>query len=123
MLADFFREGGSPMYVTLLFGFFFIASSVRYALSPERRWVPLLIGLGLTTASSGLFGFALGLEMTMRYLHKVAPADQFVTLQLGFAESNNDLLLMLFLVLVAALVISVGACRSVRIAEPLVANR
>ena len=113
-MADFFRDGGTPMYATLLFGSLFIACSVLYALRPERRWVPLLVGLGLTTSCSGLLGFFLGLELTMRYLHKVPKPDQFEIFQQGFAESNSNLLLWLMLASIAALAISVGAFRAFR---------
>jgi len=114
MLATFFRDGGFPMYCTLVFGFLFIATTVLYALRPERSRVPLMVGLGLLTACSGLLGFSLGVELTLRALHTAPRADQFVILQLGVAESNNDLLLMLMLIGVGALAISAGAYQARR---------
>lgn len=51
--------GWIPMYVTLLFGVFSMGAAARYAMRPERRFVPLVVSLGSMTLLCGLFGFAL----------------------------------------------------------------
>jgi hypothetical protein len=116
MLHDFFVEGGVPMYATLLFGFLWTGCAALYSLRPEPRWTPLLVGLGLLTLTSGLSGFAFGLEISSRYLSHVAPTEQFLISRLGFAESLNNVILALVLAAIAALLISVGGLRSLRLA-------
>jgi hypothetical protein len=114
MLAQFFVEGGPGMYPTLLSGFLWIAASVLYGLRPERSFAALLAGLGLLTASLGLLNFALGLVATVRYLERVSAADQIHVFQLGFAESLNNVILVMMLTAVAALILSISAYRSLR---------
>jgi hypothetical protein len=43
-MLQHFREGGWGMFPTLGFGLLMLAVAARYALRPERRFVPLLLG-------------------------------------------------------------------------------
>lgn len=113
-MAEFFHAGGVGMYPTLLFGFFLVASGVLFLLRPEQRYIPLLVSLGITTVSSGLLNFCLGLLQTFLYLQKVPPADQFKIAALGVQESLNNVVLVLILVVLTALITSVGSWRAIR---------
>lgn len=55
-MADFFRAGGAGMYPVMLFGFLALASAVLYLLRPERRYVGMMVGLGVATFAGGLLG-------------------------------------------------------------------
>ena len=59
-MMQWFSLGGYPMWVTLLFGALSIAAAARYAVRPERRFVPLVVTLGSMTFLSGSLGFVTG---------------------------------------------------------------
>jgi hypothetical protein len=118
MWSEFFRNGGVGMYPTLLSGFLLIASGALYALRPERRFGPFLGSLGVLTIASGLLGFSLGLVMTCRYLQKVPAAEQLGIAALGFAESLNNVILALMVMVVTGLLLSIGTLRALRAGAP-----
>jgi hypothetical protein len=111
MWSNFFEAGGWGMYPTLIFGFLLVASSVLFVLRPERRFVPLLLSLGVLTLGSGLLSFSVGVVNTFRYLQRVEPAEQFKIAALGCAESLNNVVLALMLIVLTSLLASIGAFR------------
>ena len=112
MWNTFFRDGGWGMYPTSLFGFLLVAAGVLCVIRPERRYVPLLLSLGAMTLGSGLLGFATGLVATFHYLPRVADVSQrFTIAALGCAESLNNVVLALILVVLAAVLSAVAAGR------------
>jgi hypothetical protein len=114
MWNNFFAAGGMGMYLTALFGFLLVAGGVLHALRPDRGQLPLLACLALLTASSGLLAFALGLVKTFRYLQEVPAAEQVATAAAGGAESLNNVVLALLLLLAGALATLVGLVRARR---------
>jgi hypothetical protein len=112
MWNDFFRDGGWGMYPTTLFGFFLVASAVLLLLRPERRWVPLVVSLGVMTFGAGLLGTATGLINTFRYVQKVPLPDQVQIASLGCAESLNNVVLALVIVVFSTLLATVAALRA-----------
>src|SRR5690348_5351015 len=60
VMSEAFHMGGWGMYPTLVFGILLVAASVRYAISPERRFVPLQVSLGILTLVGGGLGFITG---------------------------------------------------------------
>jgi hypothetical protein len=115
MWVNFFRDGGWNMYPTSLFGFLFIAAAVLLVLRPERRFVPLVASLGLLTLGAGVLGTMVGVVNTFRYLLKVPAAEQFQVAALGCAESLNNLVLAMMLLVLAALLGSIAALRASRV--------
>lgn len=115
MWADFFRDGGWGMYPTSIFGFLLVAAAVLLLLRPERRYVALVSSLGLLTLGAGVLGTSVGLVNTFRYVYKVPAADQLRVALLGCAESLNNFVLALMLVVLAALLASIAALRSSRL--------
>lgn len=112
MWSTFFRDGGWGMYPTALFGFLLIAAGVRCVIRPERRLVPLLLSLCAMTLGSGLLGFATGLINTFHYLPRVSDVSQrFTIAALGCAESLNNVVLALILVVLASVLAAVAAAR------------
>lgn len=107
-----FREGGWGMFPTLFFGLALVGVGVRYALAPERRLVPLLAGLGLVTLLAGTLGFAVGLQVTFQGFAGSDPPARLALV--GIAESLQNVVLALALVLLATLAACAGALRLAR---------
>ena len=106
-MTAWFSFGGFPMWVTLLFGVLSIGAAARYAIRPERRYVPLVVSLGSMTFLSGLFGFVTGLAKSLNALD-VVPADRRWIWMLGLGESLVNVAFALALVAVATLAMVVG---------------
>jgi hypothetical protein len=115
MSMQWFREGGWGMWPTLVFGLFMVAVSLRYAMRPERRLLPLLVSSGLLTLVAGALGFTRGLIMTSTHMGEVA--DKSIWL-IGFGESLQDVGLALALLACGLLAILLGALRIARAPEP-----
>jgi hypothetical protein len=111
--ADHFRDGGWGMYPTLFFGAILLAVAVRYATVPERRLVPLLLGLGTLTLAVSALGFVSGVIVTCRAV--AADGERLrdgTTLAIvGFGESLNNIAFALVFIVLAALAASYGAFR------------
>lgn len=116
MWHDFYRAGGFGMYPTTVFGFLFVAAAVLFALRPDRRALPLVWTLCVTTFGSGLLGTSVGMVKTFRYLEQVPVADQVKIAALGCAESLNNLVLALVIVVATSLIVAAGALRLSRAA-------
>jgi hypothetical protein len=115
-MIESFRNGGWGMYPTLVFGMLMIGVSLAYARKPERRFIPLQISLGLMTLVTGSLGFVTGLIKSLGAIHQVPEERRFIWL-IGLGESLNNVALALILLVLAVLVISVGALR-VALASP-----
>ncbi|MGC4117636.1 MAG: hypothetical protein QM765_24385 [Myxococcales bacterium] len=110
-MSDFWLAGGWGMYPTALFGVLLVAAGVCYAIFPERRFVPLLVSLGVVVFGSGMLGTVTGFTTTFRYIEKV-PADQQHTITLlGISESLNNIILAFVFIVLATLIAAVGALR------------
>lgn len=106
-MGMFFEEGGFGMYPTLVFGFLLMASAVLSLRQAERRWLTFVMA-GLTTAS-GVLGTSMGLINTMKYSAKSALEERVLIIAQGTAESLNNLVLAMILVVLALLVSAVAA--------------
>jgi hypothetical protein len=106
-MAQWFSLGGYPMWVTLLFGILSIGTAARYAIRPERRFVPLVVSLGSMTFLSGSLGFVTGVIKSLNALDLV-PADKRWIWMLGVGESLTNVALALALVALATLAMIVG---------------
>lgn len=113
-IYDHFREGGWGMFPTLLFGLVLLAIAIRYAVRPERRFVPLLVTLNLLTITSGALGFVTGLIATARYFERAPKLDTANIPFLGFGESLNDVAFALVFVVTGAMAVSLGAWKIAR---------
>jgi hypothetical protein len=116
-MSDAFIAGGWGMYPTLIAGLALLGTTLRYALRPESRFVPLMISLGLFTLFAGVLGFVTGV-MTM--LHAYAgplESEGPTVLFLGTFESLHNVALALLLIMLSTLAASVGAWRLSRQAQ------
>jgi hypothetical protein len=110
VMSEAFHMGGWGMYPTLVFGLMLIAASIRYAVSPERRFVPLQVSLGMATLAAGGLGFVTGMIKSTMAIGDVGPDKRWIWV-LGMGESLNCAALALVLIVVGALAASVGGVR------------
>ncbi len=110
---DAFREGGFGMIPTTIFGLMLLAAAIKYATSPERRFVPLQLSLGILTLASGSLGFVAGLMKSVSAIPGADPDKKWIWL-LGLGESLNNFAFALGFVVLAAMAASVGALRVAR---------
>src|SRR5436190_23467685 len=94
---EFFRNGGFGMYPVLVFGFLAVASAVLFLLRQERRYVRLMVALGVTTLTAGLLGLTTGLINIFRYAQHVSDKDQVTVVTLGISEYLHPVALALIL--------------------------
>ena len=115
MLANFYERGGWGMYRPRSLVF---AGGDRRAVgaAPERKFMPLVGGIGVLTLCSGLLGTSVGMINTFRYVQSLAPDKQLEVALLGCAESLNNLVLALLLMVLTALLAIGGAVRVLRAA-------
>ena len=109
-MLDAFRMGGWGMAPTALFGLLLLAASIRYLVSPDRRFIPLQLSLGIMTIASGALGFVTGVMRSLSHIGEVAPDKRWIWAY-GVSESMNNLALALALITLAAVAASVGAYR------------
>ena len=111
MWATFFQDGGWGMYPTTGFGLLLVAASVLLVLRPEPRRTMLVASLGVVTFASGLLGTSVGVVNSFHYLSQVPKAEQLEIATLGCAESLNNLVLALIIVVLAGLIASLASLR------------
>ncbi len=112
-MYEHFRDGGWGMFPTLVFGVLLLAVAVKYAVTPEKRLVPLLTGLGVLTLATGALGFVTGLITTCGAIGssgmEMAQGSR-ITIA-GFGESLNNVAFSLIFVVLAAICGCYGAYR------------
>jgi hypothetical protein len=113
-ILEHFRDGGFGMYPTLAFGALLVAVALKYAMTPHRRFVPLLIALNVLTLSAGALGFVTGVITTARYVSDVATSNQTLIAVEGVGESLNNVAFALILVVLAAMAVTLGAWKVAR---------
>ena len=106
-MGMFFTEGGFGMYPTLVFGFALVAAAVLSIPQPHRRWLTFVFGA--LTFASGVLGTSMGLINTMRYVSKAPVAEQLPGGAVGIAESMNNMVLSMILIIIALLISAVAA--------------
>jgi hypothetical protein len=120
-MRDVIREGGWPMFPILALGVAALLAGLRHAVYPQRSLRPLVIGLAVSTVVMGLFGTALGIQQSARYIGDVPPEQRFIFL-IGLAESLNCLAIALAFTLPAAFLGTLGAFRMARRLELITAR-
>ncbi|MDB4996906.1 MAG: hypothetical protein JWM74_4338 [Myxococcaceae bacterium] len=113
-MVEFFRDGGWGMYPTLFFGVLMVGVAARYALTPERRFLPLLFALGIATMSSGGLGFVTGLITTAKAVQgegNMETGTRAIISLYGFGESLSNVAFALGFVTIAALASCFGGIK------------
>jgi hypothetical protein len=119
-MLEAFKEGGLGMFPTAVFGLLLIASAMKYAMTPEKRYVPIQIALGIMTLAAGGLGFVTGVIKSFEAIGGVTEDKRWIWM-LGVGESLNNLALALLVLTIASLVAAVGAVRIAR--DPAFAAR
>jgi hypothetical protein len=114
-MLEAFRIGGWGMFPTLLCGVLTLVVSVRYAVRPEKRLVPLLVSLNAMTLLAGTLGFVTGVISCTRYLSNMDKVKPAVAL-IGAGEALHNVALALLLMMFAIIATSLGAFRQSRVA-------
>ncbi len=109
-MREAFIAGGPGMIPTAVFGLIMICAAALYAYRPEKRFVPMQISLAIVTLTAGGLGFVTGLIKSFGAIGEV-PADQRYIWLIGMGESLNNLALAFGLIVLAALVASIGTLR------------
>lgn len=111
-MMTFFSDGGFVMIPILLAGFLLTAASAMQALRPiTTRWRTLKLLAGVVSAL-GVLGFVMAVVATIRNCSDAPDWDQRSRMLLGgFAESANNLTLMLVFLLISAIACTVGSMR------------
>lgn len=112
MILESFHNGGWGMWPTLVVGLLMIGVSARYAVSPEKRFVPLIVASSVLTFLTGALGFVTGLIATSQYFDMNAAPPNVVVI--GFGESLNNVGLALVLLSVGMIAVTLGAARHAR---------
>lgn len=110
----FIREAGWPIILVLGFGGASLAAAVRYRRTLDRELFSLMIGLAIATLILGVLGTALGVQLSARHIHEVAPGEKWIFL-LGLKESLNNLVAALVIVCVDTLIATSGAWRAAKL--------
>ena len=121
-MSDFFVAGGFGMYPTLLAGLLLLGSCIQYSRQPERRYVPLMLALGMFTLLAGGLGFVTGVMAGLNYYANHQDGSQPVYLALGFGESLHNVVLALLLSVISTIFAAVGAWRFSRQLQPAAAR-
>lgn len=119
-MIESFRLGGWGMYPTLVFGVLMLLASIRYAIKPESRFIPLQVSLGILTLLAGSLGFVTGLIATFSAMGDVDPDKRWIWM-LGVGESLHNLGLALVLAVLSVIAASVGSYRLAQTAKPATA--
>ncbi len=121
-MKEAFIAGGFGMYPTLLAGLALLIASIQYARRPERRYVPLLLALGVFTLLAGSLGFITGVMVCLRFYAGPEGGHDPMVIALGIEESLNNVALALLLSVLSTLFASVGAWRLSRQLQPAAAR-
>jgi drug/metabolite transporter (DMT)-like permease len=111
MRENFFEAGGYGMYPTTAFGVLLVAAGIAYAVFPERRFVPLLISLGVVVFGSGALGTVTGFITTFQAIQKLPADRQHAVTLMGISESLNNAAWAFVFIVLATLIASAGALR------------
>jgi hypothetical protein len=112
--VEHFRDGGWGMFPILVAGLALLTVAIRYAVRPDRRFVPLLVTLNVLTLSAGALGFVSGVITTATYFDQHATTLPSSIPFLGVGESLNNVAFALMFVVVAAIAMSLGAWKVAR---------
>lgn len=109
MVGEFFQAGGMGMYPTLLIGFVAVMTSVLAVRKAEFQ--KTAVAFLVTTLVLGALGTAMGLIQTSRWVTEHAKPEERYIGVLGVAESLNNSVLALVLVLFGLLALSASLYR------------
>ena len=110
-MSMFVRDAGFGIYPVLLFGIVGLFVALRYAGTPSRDRLPLLIGLAVATVLMGVLGAVVGVQTSAQAMSSEVPMRIFL---FGVRESLNNVVAALLFATLHTLVGTYGTYRLVR---------
>ena len=107
---EYIREAGWPVFLVLALGITALTVAVRYAVTPQRGVLTLIVGLGVASLLMAAFGTAVGLDTSIDGITRVEPERRWIVL-IGLKESMRNIEFALLLAVPTALCATVGAYR------------
>ncbi len=108
-MFDAFANGGWGMWFILVFGVLAVTASARFAFRGEQRLEAFGRWMGITTVSSAILGFLVGMITVCQYVVDKVPAEErWVTVLEGLGEATHCLALGFVLVTLSSLLLAVG---------------
>jgi hypothetical protein len=115
-MSEILREAGWGVYPVLLFGVTSLVLAVWYAVKPQPRFLPLIVGFGVATILAGFLGTMTGLQHAVSGLPQAAPDRRWIFL-LGLREALHNMVMAFVIECIVTLVATVGGYRQARAAE------
>jgi hypothetical protein len=106
-VQDAFHLGGWGMYPTTLFGLVLVAAAINYARQPAARRLAVIRHLDVLVLMSGTLGVVTGVIKTCIHV----PSDQLHLVVVGFGESLHNVGLALCIMVLARIIVTLGAAR------------
>ena len=111
---NFFVDGGLGMYPIAFDGFLLLAAALLLALRPERRFVTLVVSLGLLTLGAGVLATTVGFVTVCNYVARIPP-DRVVEIAfMGVGEALHCLVFALLIIEAALFLMAIAAWRAAR---------
>ncbi len=115
-MGEILREAGWGAWPVMVFGVTSLLLAVRYAVKPERRLLPLIVGFGIATILAGFLGTMTGLQHAVSGLHQVTPDRRWIFL-VGLREALHNMVMAFVIEVIVTLVATVGGYRQAQAAE------
>jgi hypothetical protein len=115
-MGEILREAGWGAWPVMLFGLTSLTLAIRYAVKPQRRFLPLIIGFGVATILAGFLGTMTGLQHSVSHIEAVTPERRWIVL-IGLREALHNMVMAFVIECVVTLVATVGGYRQVKAAE------
>lgn len=109
-MLDVIHEAGWPIFFVLAFGATGLLLSVRHAIKPERRNVPLIVGLGVITLLWGLAGTSIGLQYSISGVRGAPPESRWLV-WVGLGEALNNFSAAALAAIATAIFTTIGVAR------------
>lgn len=106
-MQEAFRLGGWGMYPTTFIGLVLLVAAIQYARHPDRRRLHVVRHLNLLVLMSGILGVVTGMiKMCIN-----VPSDQLHLIVVGFGEALHNVGLALCIMVLARIIVTLGAAR------------
>ena len=115
-MGEILHEAGWGAWPVMLFGLTSLLLAIWYAVKPQRRFLPLIIGFGVATILAGFLGTMTGLQHAVSKIGEMAPDRRWIFL-IGLREALHNMVMAFVIECLVTLVATVGGYRLVKAAE------